>query len=813
MTTSANEPAPHEREAVLRQRLGIPADAARALIFAESSHWDPDWLYTSEEYFDRWVRANLDQAVAELVREPRRIYSVECMFFLRLYWDRCPAQRDKVRELINEGRLRLTSSGVTTADSLVPGPEAILRDWLLGQEWLRANGMTQEPRLAYFTDSFGCSPALPALLRAAGLDYTTLTRVDGMYFVGADYESAQGFPRPGSSAELLAKEQRTLDFIWRAPDGAEVLCHWNAFTYGQGDMLAHRGLSRIYIAQLALPARSDSHVAGRIAQYAAQLAPLSRTPYLFCPIGFDFVPPIPGLVELLDRYNQVHYPTTGVWAVNAGLDDYLQLVDCHRGLLPTLELDPNPYWTGFYTARPALKRQCHELVQDLTLAEGLALLPGNEGAAPAIRAELADAWWIAATANHHDFITGTSPDKVVDGEQRPWIERAGKTASEAITRLAGRHPAAQPAWQAELPEWRLQDGKLEVRTPHYTLELAEEAGGAIVRASDPTGQTPLLAGPSNDLVSYRDTGGLWRMGHEFRGGELRELARASDRPARLEVCERDGVLEVACTSVLDGEAIRRLYRFDGSSPLIRLRVEGRAANGRTVTVRLASGLAANRLAMDIPGGVAIRPPHKVYDPTFWPLQHFWHAQDEQSGRGLALCLRLPGAAACRPDGTIEAIALRNANRELAWGFLPIPATPATGHERKSYTFDYAVLFTTSGDWRENQVDLSAQDAFGPAWDAGERAALRAQVDSLVRLDRPEVSVIALKPAWRGEGIIVRLSTLTAAGAPVAIGLAERTIRAAFLCDARERDLAPLKVRKGAAHLTMPGAIATVRLLV
>jgi len=44
-------------ELSLRRRLGIPDDAERVLIFTESSHWDPDWLYTSEEYFERFVQS------------------------------------------------------------------------------------------------------------------------------------------------------------------------------------------------------------------------------------------------------------------------------------------------------------------------------------------------------------------------------------------------------------------------------------------------------------------------------------------------------------------------------------------------------------------------------------------------------------------------------------------------------------------------------------------------------------------------------------------------------------------------------------
>ena len=152
------------REAEIRERLGIPPDVDRVIVFGESSHWDPNWLYTSEEYYQRYVRDNLHMALAELQQEPRRIYSLESVFFLQMYWEREPHRREAVRRLVNEGRLRLTSTGVTTADTLLPRAEAILRDLLLGQAWLWDNGMTQEPRLAYFTDSFGCSPALPSLL-------------------------------------------------------------------------------------------------------------------------------------------------------------------------------------------------------------------------------------------------------------------------------------------------------------------------------------------------------------------------------------------------------------------------------------------------------------------------------------------------------------------------------------------------------------------------------------------------------------------------------------------------------------------------
>jgi alpha-mannosidase len=797
----------------LRLRLGIPADAEKVLIFTESSHWDPNWLMTSDGYFDRFVRDNLDQAIEELQREPRRIYSIECMFFLRMYWERCPEKQEIVRALVNEGRFRLTSSGVTTADTLLPSTEAILRDFLVGQEWLRANEMTPEPTLAYFTDSFGCTPTLPSLLRAAGFDRTAMTRIDGMYFMGCDLESSKAFPRPGSSAERLLNQERTLDFVWRDRNDAQVLCHWNAFNYGQGDMLAYRGLSRVYLVPTAIPARSDRHVARRVKQYAAQLAPYSRTPYMLCPIGMDFVPPIPDLVALLDCYNRNHYPTTGIWAVNAGLDDYLALVEAHQDDLPIVELTPNPYWTGFYTARPNLKRRCRELVDDLLVAERLSLMPENVGTEMETSRELAPAWWNAVVSNHHDFITGTSPDEVVEGEQIPWLEQAADSVRAITDRLAGvvSVPASRDV-QAVLPEWRQQDGRIRIETPFYVVELAEDAGGTIVSLQTPESRNQLLASPSNDLISYRDSGGLWRMGYEFRGGTWKEAARASQQSTQLEVREHDNGLEIVSATELNRETIRRRMWFRGDTPVIRCRVEGRAAEGHSVVVRFATGLSSSKLTMDTPGGVAIRPPMRFYDPTFWPLQRFVHLQDDRDGRGLALLQSMPGAVSYQPEGILELVALRNAPRETAFGVIKLPANPASGHETESTTFDYAFLFTSIGDWRDNGIpEIARSIVFGP-WDEPARGALQTSAATDVTTDRSDVWVTAVKPASRGDGVIVRLTAPAVPETSVTVTALHLPVTGAFLCDARERDLAPLDVQAGTVQVVMTGTVATIRLL-
>jgi hypothetical protein len=601
-------------------------------------------------------------------------------------------------------------------------------------------------------------------------------------------------------------EKRSLDFVWRGLDGAEVLCHWNAFDYRQGDLLAHRGVSRVYVFPAAIPDRSDWNVAHKIERFAAQLAPYSRTRYLFCPIGGDFVGPIPGLADLLECYNRLHYPKTGIWAVNAGLDDYLFLVGCYRDVLPAIEFDPNPYWMGFYTSRPTLKKKCHELVDHLLLAENLALLPGNESTRAAAMEALKKAWWYAAVSNHHDFITGTAPDRVVHLEQQPLVEKALTDVDNAIRSVMADKPVARrnaTAKSGELPHWQSHDGIVEVHTPHYDIELADDKGGAVVRAWRDATQTHLLA-LSNDLICYLEWGGLWRMGHEFCGGKFKELGKSSEHPARLEVRENEGSLEVSCVSELGGETIRRQLWFRADSPVIRLRIMGRAAERCTVTARFSTSLSPRQLVMDQPGGVVTRPLQRIYKPTFWPLQHFVHIRDATHGNGIALFLAMPGAISCGPDGLLEIVALRNAVQERAFGMLPLLGLPASGREQSPYAFDYALLFTEAGDWRDNSIPVMARQVFD--------SELRELTASLVTTSQPDVFVTAVKPASRGEGIIVRLFTFTSFKRMVDVTIQNHPLKSAFLCDARERDIEPLEVQGQTVRLKMPGALATLRLL-
>src|SRR5512136_3084135 len=95
-------------EGELRRRLGVPADARRVLVFGETSHWDPNWLHTTEEYYRLCIPRILDRVLDALEAEPRRVFAIESLFFLKLYWQENPHQRERLRGLLNQRRLRLT---------------------------------------------------------------------------------------------------------------------------------------------------------------------------------------------------------------------------------------------------------------------------------------------------------------------------------------------------------------------------------------------------------------------------------------------------------------------------------------------------------------------------------------------------------------------------------------------------------------------------------------------------------------------------------------------------------------------------------
>ena len=810
MTASFEEPrgAPDAEQAsaptgyALRRRLGIPSAAAQVLIFGESSHWDPNWLRTTEEYFDGQIVPVIRAIIKELQADPARIFSIESTFFLERFWQRHPEHHDELHGLLNERRLRLTGTGITTPDTVIPDPEAILRDYLLGQQWLRSIGIGHEPKLAYLPDDFGYAPTLPSLLAELGYTQAAITRIDGAYFVGADYRKASDFPLPGSNAYLLQKQKQSADFIWKAPDGREVLCHWNPFTYFQGDMLAYVGIIRWMGRTFGVPWRTRRHIAERVASYVNALTAVARTPYLFCPIGCDFNPPIPNLGALLDRYNREVYPTTGVWVVSAGLDDYMDLIETKRSTLPRLALDFNPYWMGFYAARPEAKVRHRRVTRKIIAAEAEHVADALRGPSPSgeFRALSDRVWQDLALANHHDFITGTSPDRVWNAEQAPLL----RDAEDRVDAWLAQRPNLQTPRTGPGIEVVREANRVTVRNAHAELAFDEERGGTLTQWRTADG-IEHVDGPSFDMSLYRDTGGLWRLGHEFAGGRFNVIQRGQSRAVSIRTNVGAHHVQLTSRSDFGSRTVERTVWLFDDRPEIVVQVNGSLPEGTSLCLDFETGIIAHTVDMDTPGGVTERPRRKLYDPTFWPAFSYVHVYDETLG--VAAFLAGPASVSVNALGRLSLMVQRNATREYAYGILPVLAHPARGTDPG---FPVTCVFTPTQGMETSAYKLQAH-----AQDVLQRIALfgPAELPSLPP-DLPfEVSgdafISALKPADRGPGLIVRLTGRP--GADVRLACSDRPIVAAHRADARERDRHALCIADGAVEVPMDGSIVTVRL--
>jgi hypothetical protein len=735
-------------EIELREKLGIPKDAEKIILFSESAHWDPDWLLTSNEYYKLLVERNLKKAVRELQKEQDRIYSVECMFFVKMFYERSGVDKDLIVELLNKGRLRIMGTGVTTPDTILPKTDFLIKDYVLGKEWLKQIGVESDPRIAYFPDSFGHSPELPTIMNHLGIRAAGICRIDGMYFFGCETEPKSKFPRPNSSADLLFNKEKSQDFVWVSSSGQKLLTHWVAYGYGHGELLAHIGFTRVCGVPLAFYYPKLSLIKKRIDKYVKQLSQASRTPYLYCPIGFDFSAPITNLSKLLKAYNEAFYDVTGIWALNAGLDDYFDLISCYRDKLPELTLDPNPYFTGFYTSRRTLKEKTFLLYEDIETME----LKRAQNKSTGLTDELRSAYWTSVSMNHHDCITGTSPDRVVKREQLKWIRKSDKKVKDVLS----QYPAdTRP--------------KLELKTLTKARKQEESISFGDFKIDIKDGNSPLsgitfgekavIKHPGITINSYEDHGGLWRMGFEYKYSRFRLIESSQKVALNNEIDIDTKSLLIRNSFVLDDMPVgSKIHITDINEAVLSIRLNFKLLlkPRRSVSLRLPLEYIDKEIEMQMPGGFVKRPISNTFREPYWPFNTIARIPT-QGSLVLGIIAPIPGSLAVKEENGnyyVELLMARNAIKEKFLNVIPTLAFPARGHDPGPHEIEYILLI---GD--REKLDMQKLKEIGDQYER-QRIWLRTGYDkdfsSLFEIERSDLFIDAVYPSHNSKAIVLRI---------------------------------------------------------
>lgn len=141
------------------------------LIF--TTHWDREWVQSFEQFRYRLVEL-VDRVLDILEREPDFVFTFDGQtIVLEDYLAVRPEAQARLQRFAREGRL-VVGPWYVLADQFLEGPEAAVRNLLIGQEIAREYGGAM--REGYVPDSFGSIATLPALLNGFGICYANMGR-------------------------------------------------------------------------------------------------------------------------------------------------------------------------------------------------------------------------------------------------------------------------------------------------------------------------------------------------------------------------------------------------------------------------------------------------------------------------------------------------------------------------------------------------------------------------------------------------------------------------------------------------------------
>ena len=384
------------------------ATAPRIAFLVPHTHWDREWYRTFADFrvsMTRIVREVLDR----LEQDPAFTH-----FLLDgqaiLARDHCeiyPEDAERIRSLVRAGRLSLGPWYVLPDEFLVSG-ESLVRNLLVGHAVARNLGGVQ--KVGYMPDSFGHVAQLPQILRRAGIDSFLYTR--------------------GNGAEI---DHLGFEFVWRAPDGSEVLAVNQCSGYCNAGGLGHHEIWHAHT-----PRELDlERAVEQVRELFERMRPLARTDVVLLSNGCDHFPPQRDIRPLMETLREAFPDTEFRVSSLASFVESVRDAAAGQGQLESWEGELrhgrlHHILTGVWSARMPLKQANERATRWITdVAEPLAAY-ARFAHGKADRTPLLTAAWKRLLENHpHDSICGCSIDEVHE-QMEPRFDEAQETAETVV---------------------------------------------------------------------------------------------------------------------------------------------------------------------------------------------------------------------------------------------------------------------------------------------------------------------------------------------------------------------------------------------
>ncbi len=363
----------------------------------------------------------------------------------------------RLRALVAAGQLEVVGTFVQP-DVNLPAGEALVRQGLEARRWFERH-LGAAPTVAWNMDCFGQCSQLPQILRTCGYSALLAFRTGPV-----------GDPSVSGAPDGLEPA-----FVFRGPDGSEVLTHVMPLGYSPGTKRTPR------IAAWAA-------VVGRVPRAVRRLATLSGTQPVLLPLGEEFSAMLPGVDRLLRRLRRDHPDREVVLGASR---EYFDALASRREELPTHEGDLNPVYPGTHSLRPEIKRDDRRLTAAVQAAETLDAVLAVQGIeVGGARSLVREAWHALLTNQAHDSIGGCHVPEVtrdVRERTRAGLAAANEALEAGARALGGDVVVFNPlGWErtdvVEVPWEGPAPGGLEGPDGHVPWRLVRDRDGTRLHA-------------------------------------------------------------------------------------------------------------------------------------------------------------------------------------------------------------------------------------------------------------------------------------------------------------------------------------------
>ncbi|XP_066258690.1 alpha-mannosidase 2 [Euwallacea similis] len=412
------------------------------VIIVPHSHNDPGWLKTFESYFHVASKQIMSNMVAKLQEYGNLTFIWSEISFLNSWWEEAhPNKQKALKDLINSGRLEITTGGWVMTDEANVHIFAMVDQLIEGHQWLWAN-LGVKPKSGWSVDPFGHGSTVPYLLASSGIKGTVIQRVHYAWKQWlalkqyGDFRWVPSWSPSDHSGSILTHNQPFDIYSIKHSCGPHpYICLNFDFRKVQGEYTE---------SSLKAQTITDKNVKEKaellLEQYAKTGSLLPHNVVLM-PLGDDFRYNLReefdqqylNYVKLIDYINankqlyktEISFGTPSDY-FNAILNRYDQYPSLKGDFFVYSDIfsEGRPaYWSGYFTTRPFLKILNRDLESSLRSAEILYTIATNNA-----KQQKLTAHWkileknfeklIRARRNlglfqHHDAITGTSKSFVM----------------------------------------------------------------------------------------------------------------------------------------------------------------------------------------------------------------------------------------------------------------------------------------------------------------------------------------------------------------------------------------------------------------